>query len=86
MGRDEEALVWFREALRQPNPGIRAQMFEAVTLALLDRIDEAREALRRVYAIKSDFDTAFIEATAKVMPPTIARRFIEGLRKAEMEK
>jgi adenylate cyclase len=84
MNRYEEALKWFRAAQRQPNPGVRAHLFEAVALAHLGRVDEAQQTLRRVYAIKPDFGADFVEATTKMMNPSNAERIIDGLRKAGM--
>ena len=57
-------------------------MFEVIALAHLDRVEEAKQALQRVYTIKSDFDMDFVRATAKVMHPSSAERYIDGLRKA----
>ena len=82
MGRYGEALEWIRKALLQPNAGVRSRMHEVIALAHLDRLDEARQALQRVYAIKSDFDMGFARAIAKMMHPLIAEMLIDGLRKA----
>ena len=82
MDRHQEALNWIRKALQQPNAGVRTQVLEVVALAHLDRIEEAKQALRRVYAIKPDFDMDFVRATAKMMHPSSAKRYIDGLRKA----
>ncbi len=82
MDRHEEALKWIRKALRQSNAGVRTNVFEVIALAHLGRIEEARQALERVYTIKSDFDMDFVRATAKMMHPSSAKRYIDGLRKA----
>ena len=82
MDRHEEALKWIRKALRQSNAGVRTHVFEVIALAHLGRIEEAKEALQRVYTIKSDFDMDFVRATAKMMHPSSAKRYIDGLRKA----
>jgi len=82
MDRHEEALKWIRKALQQSNAGVRTHMFEVIALAHLGRIEEAKEALQRVYTIKSDFDMDFVRATAKMMHPSSAKRYIDGLRKA----
>ncbi len=82
MDRHEEALKWIRKALRQSNAGVRTHVFEVIALAHLGRIEEARQALQRVYTIKSDFDMDFVRATAKMMYPSSAKRYIDGLRKA----
>ncbi len=82
MDRHEEALKWIRKALRQSNAGVRTHVFEVIALAHLGRIEEAKEALQRVYTIKSDFDMDFVRATAKMMHPSSAKHYIDGLRKA----
>ena len=82
MDRHEEALKWIRKALRQSNAGVRTHVFEVIALAHLDRIEEAKQALQRVYTIKSDFDMDFVRATAKMMHPSSAKHYIDGLRKA----
>jgi adenylate cyclase len=82
MDRHEEALKWIRKALRQSNAGVRTYVFEVIALAHLGRIEEAKEALQRVYTIKSDFNMDFVRATAKMMHPASAKRYLDGLRKA----
>jgi TolB-like protein/Tfp pilus assembly protein PilF len=82
MDRNEEALKWIRMALRQSNPGVRTHVLEVIALAHLDCIEEAKQALQRIYTIKPDFDMNFVRATAKMMCPAIAECFINGLRKA----
>ena len=86
MDRNEEALKWIREALRQSNAGVRAHLFEVVALAHLGRIEEAQQTLQRVYTIKTDFDMNFVHATAKMMHPSSAERYINGLRKAGLSE
>ena len=70
---------------QSPTPvqsGVRAHVNEVVALAHLDRLEEARQALQRVYAIKSDFDMGIVRAMAKIMHPSIAKSVIDDLRKA----
>jgi adenylate cyclase len=82
MDRHQEALTWIRKALRQSNVGVRTHVFEVIALAHLGRIEEAKQALQRVYTVKPDFDMDFVRATAKMMHPSSAKHYIEGLRKA----
>ncbi|MHA1527585.1 MAG: adenylate/guanylate cyclase domain-containing protein [Alphaproteobacteria bacterium] len=82
MGRYEEALEWSRKALLQPNAGVRSRVHEVIALAHLEHTEEARQALQRVYAVKSDFDMSFVRAMARMMRPSVAEPFIDGLRKA----
>ncbi len=85
MARFEEALAWCRKATAQPNAGVRAHFAEIVALVQLDRIDEARQALDRVFAIKPDLDMNFVRNAAATMYPALAERYVDGLRKAGLE-
>ena len=58
---------------------------EIVALVQLDRIDEARQVLDRVFAIKPDLDMDFVRNTAATMYPALAERYVDGLRKAGLE-
>ena len=78
----EEALDWARNALRQPNAGLWAYATEVVALAHLDRIEDARQALRRVMAIKPNFNMDFVISTVQMMRMAGSERYIDGLRKA----
>ncbi len=82
MERDDVALTHVREALREPNAGLWAHVSEAVALAHLDRLDEARQAVDRIKAIKPDFDLSFVKDTVALTRAVGAGRYIEGLRKA----
>ncbi len=85
MARFEEALAWCRKATAQPNAGVRAHFAEIVALVQLERIDEARQALDRVFAIKPDLDMNFVRNVAATMYPALAERYVDGLRKAGLE-
>jgi adenylate cyclase len=82
-GRSEEALDWAERTLRE-EPGYRgALLSKAVTYAQLDRIAEAREALRQVRETQpgltiSRFKTRWL----RLFSPETARVLAEGLRKA----
>ena len=82
MGRYEEALVWIRRGQRQPNPGVRAYVFEVVALAQMDRIGEAQAALQRVMAIKPDFDMTFVVGGSPLSRGVGLERYADALRKA----
>jgi adenylate cyclase len=78
-----EALDWVHKALSHPNVGIWAYVTEVVVLAHLDRIEEARQALRRVMAIKPDFNMEFVTGTVQIERYVAGSgRYIDGLRKA----
>ena len=82
MERYDVALTHVREALREPNAGLWAHVSEAVALAQLDRLDEARQAVNRIKSIKPDFDLSFVEDTTVLVRAVGVERYIEGLRKA----
>ncbi len=85
MERYEEGLEFVRAAQRQPNAAYSANMLEVVALAQLDRIEEARQALERVHAIKPDFDLNFIVNTVKQMRAVGFEFLLDGLKKAGLE-
>jgi adenylate cyclase len=82
LGRYEEALEWARKAQRQPNPALWAFMPEVSALALLDRLDEAHEALQRVRRLKPDVTCAFATAVLPITHAADREHFVSGLIKA----
>ncbi len=56
-----------------------------MTLAHLDHIEEARQALERARAIKPDFDMDFVVSTLQQMRFAGLEMFTEGLKKAGLE-
>ncbi|MFQ5984759.1 MAG: adenylate/guanylate cyclase domain-containing protein [Alphaproteobacteria bacterium] len=82
MERYEEGLKFARAAQRQPNAGVWAYVSEAVALAQLDRIEEARQALERVSAIKPDFDMNFAASTIAQMRAVGFEFYLDALKKA----
>ena len=82
MERYEEGLEFVRASQRQPNAGVWVYAAEAVALVQLDRIEEAREALERVRAIKPDFDLNFAVSTLQRMRWVGREPFLDALKKA----
>jgi adenylate cyclase len=78
----DEALVWARKAVRQPNATLWAFAGEAVALAHLGRIDEARTALDRALTVKPDLSADFFESVLPWKDPAHLEHYIDGLRRA----
>ena len=85
MERYEESLELARAAQRQPNATVWAYAAEAVALAQLDRIGEARQALERVHAIKPDFDLNFVAGMIKQIRAVGFEFYLDGLKKAGLD-
>ena len=85
MERYEEGLEITRASQRQPNAGVWAYVDEVAALAQLDRIEEARQALERVRAIKPDVDLNFVVSTLQQMRFVGRELYIDGLKKAGLE-
>ncbi len=85
MERFEECLEFARASLRQPNAGVWAYMLEVVALAHFDRIEEARQALERIRAIKPDFDLNFVASTLRQFRAVGLEYYLDGLKKAGLE-
>jgi adenylate cyclase len=80
--RHEEAVVCARKATRLPKTGIWAFVSEIVALAHLGRIDEARSALERALAVKSDLSAEFVSQAFPWKDSAQLGHMIDGLRKA----
>jgi tetratricopeptide (TPR) repeat protein len=85
MERYEEGLAITRASQRQPNVGVWAYVDEVAALAQLNRIEEAKQALERVRAIKPDFDLNFAVSTLQQMRFVGRELYIDGLKKAGLE-
>ena len=85
MERYEEGLKFARAGQRQPNAGVWVYVSEAVALAQLDHIEEARQALERVSAIKPDFDMSFLVSTLQQMRAAVLELYIDALKKVGLE-
>ena len=82
----DEGLEIARASQRQPNAGVWAHMAEVVALAHLDRIEEARQALESVRAIKPDFDLDFVVSFIQQVRWVGADFYLDGLKKAGLDE
>ena len=78
----DEAVVWARKAVRQPNATLWAFTGESAVLAHLGRIDEARAALDRALTIRPDLSAEFFRSVLPWKDPAHLEHYIDGLRKA----
>jgi len=78
----DEALIWAKKAVQRPNATLWAFTGEAVALAHLGRIDEARAALNRALAIKSDLSSDFFRSVLPWKDSSHLEHYTDGLRKA----
>ena len=56
-----------------------------VSLGLLGRIDEAKEALARALTLQPNLSSAHVENDTVYADPADRNRFLEGLRKAGLK-
>jgi adenylate cyclase len=78
----DEALIWGKKAVQRPNATLWAFAGEAVALAHLGRIDEARTALNQALAIKPDLSSGFFGSVLPWQNSKHFEHYSEGLRKA----
>jgi TolB-like protein/cytochrome c-type biogenesis protein CcmH/NrfG len=85
LGQYEEAVAVCRAtAARHPHHA-GAWRLMTVSLALLERIDEAREALAHTLTLQPDLSSAHVTHDTVFADPADRSRFLLGLRKAGME-
>jgi len=80
--RYDEALIWAKKAVQQPNATLWAFAGEAVVLAHLGRIDEARAALNQAISHKPDLCSHFFRSVLPWKDPRHLEHYADGLRKA----
>jgi adenylate cyclase len=85
LGRYEETIAVCRAttALHPNHAG--AWRLMTVSLGLLGRIDEAKEALAHAIALQPDLSTSHVENNTVYADPRDRIRFLEGLRKAGLK-
>jgi TolB-like protein len=85
LGRYEETIAVCRSttALHPNHAG--AWRLMTVSLGLLGRIDEAKEALAHAIALQPDLSTSHVENNTVYADPRDRIRFLEGLRKAGLK-
>jgi len=84
-GRYEQALDWSLRALREEPTYPTALRTKAIACAHLDRIDEAREAVRQLLDLQPWNSVARTQQFyARLLGPQAAAIYVEGLRRAGM--
>jgi adenylate cyclase len=81
-GRFGEALDWTRRALRERPTFAPALRFQAVSLAELGRIEEARETVTRLLELEPNLTLAVLHRRAPIGNSRLMNLFLNGLRKA----
>jgi TolB-like protein len=83
VGDYEEALKWADRASRIPNRQYWTTAHQAVALALLGRLDDARKAVDRLRGEKPEFSCSFARKKLFYLKrPEQIRRYLDGLEKA----
>jgi len=85
LGRDEEALTWFRRAIETNRNNSAAHFFLAAALAQLGRMSEARSATEAALALDPTFTIRRFRAAAPSDNPTYLAqraRIFDALRNA----
>ena len=85
MGRYEACLDLARAAQRQSNAAVWAYLCEVVALVQLDRMEEAKQALEHVRAIKPDFDPNFVASTLQQARAVGHELYFDALKKLGLE-
>jgi tetratricopeptide (TPR) repeat protein len=81
-GRYKQAIDWADRSLAA-QPGYRAALLlKVVSSAQLGRIDEARDAVSRVFELEPGLTVARWRTPVPPFPPDLLARFEDGLRKA----
>ncbi|MCP4328644.1 MAG: hypothetical protein GY791_09445 [Alphaproteobacteria bacterium] len=87
MGQYEEAVVWARKAMQQPNSHYWPLAHAAAALGHLGRDDEAAEAVGALLRMKPDFTVDLVRRTiGQYGANSCAEQIIDGLRRAGLEQ
>ena len=78
-GDFEQGVEWAKRSLRQP---ARVGHFSHATLANLDRMEEAREALQDALQVKPNLSIAFLENILPTRHKDGLEIYLSGIRKA----
>jgi TolB-like protein/DNA-binding winged helix-turn-helix (wHTH) protein/cytochrome c-type biogenesis protein CcmH/NrfG len=85
LGRYEETIAVCRATAARHPDHAGAWRLMTVSLGLLGRIDEAKEALAHTLTLQPDFALAHVETNTAFADPGDRARFLEGLRKAGLK-
>jgi adenylate cyclase len=80
--RYDEALVWAKRSQQSPDASVWAYFGAAISLVYLDRMEEAREALQKAFAIKPDMSKAYFEQIFNFKNPEDMAHVMTALHKA----
>ena len=80
--RYDEALVWAKRSQQGPNVTAWVYFIEAVPLAHLGRLEEARAALEQAFTIKPDLSPAYFEQIFQFKDPAEMAHVMDGLYEA----
>ena len=86
MGRFVEAIEAARDAQRQPNCTAWAHLHEASALANLGRIDEARAAMDKAYALQPDVSMRWVRLLLPTEPGVDVDAYFAGMRRAGLKE
>jgi TolB-like protein len=85
LGRYEETVAVCRQTAALHPHHVGAWRLMTVSLGLLGRIDEAREALAHTLTLQPDLSSAHVTKDTVFADPADRARFLEGLRKAGLQ-
>ena len=81
----EQAIDWVEQSLQRRRDWIAGWRTLASSLAHLDRMQEAREAMDELQRLQPGFTMATVRLTLAAAEPDFLERYIDGLRKAGLE-
>ncbi len=84
-GDYEQAEMWARKAIRQPNFQWSRQANLLVTLGYLGRLDEVPAILEEVRRHIPDFSITFVRKHHLISDPACMETYVEGLRKCGLD-
>ena len=85
LGRYEETIAVCRSTVALHPNHAGAWRLMTVSLGLLGRIDEAKEALNHTLTLQPDLSSAHVANDTVYADPADRSRFLEGLRKAGLK-
>jgi TolB-like protein len=85
-GRPEDAVRWVQRSLQRRPDWASAYVLLAVNLTRLDRMEQARSALREVLRLNPSFSIASMKRVLSAADPVLLEDTITGLRRAGLEE
>ena len=81
-----EAADWAQRSIRSGTTDTAAYRYIAASYAYLDRVDEARKALREMFLLDPKFSLATDRVILSTADPAFVERLFDGLRKAGLKE